>query len=217
MTGENGPDADYSEELNLIEPGAHYGFPWRFGNVDNATRLPSYDPATDRRLRPGYVGVDSGYYYNDPTFPPPPVSFADPIVNHGPDADLFRDPATGGIVDASAAGSALSTFTGHRSPLGLSFDVAGRLCGDFKGSGFILSFGAGVARTATNDMFPDAGRDLLGLALTPSPSGSFELETRQLVTGFSQPIDSLLLGDKLYVIEYGGAGHVYELSLSVSD
>jgi len=33
---ENGPDADAPEELNLIEEGKHYGFPYRFANTDQA-------------------------------------------------------------------------------------------------------------------------------------------------------------------------------------
>ena len=72
-----------------------------------------------------------------------------------------------------------------------------------------------MTSTAANDLLPDPGRDLLGLRLIPV-SGGFEVESRQLVTGFSQPIDSLLLGGKLYVIEYGTAGRVIELSLPVS-
>ncbi len=210
---DNGPDSDYSEELNWLRPGLHYGFPWRLGAEDNAMQFPGYDPASDLRLRPGYAGI--GYYYNDPAFPPKPAGLIDPIANRGPDADLFRDPETGAIEDASALGRTLGTFTGHRSPLGLSFDVEGRLCGELKRGGLLLSFGAAVAPTPANGMFPDPGRDLLALELRAAGE-SFQIQTRKLVSGFANPIDSVLLGNKLYVLEYGSTSRVYELSLPSS-
>lgn len=167
---DNGPDADYSEELNWLRAGRHYGFPWRLGAEDNAMQFSTYDPKLDRRLRPGYAGT--AYYYNDPAFPPRPAQLTDPIVNRGPDADSFRNPQTGAIQDASELGRTLSTFTGHRSPLGLTFDVAGALCGSLRRAGFLLSFGAAVAPTPENGMFPDVGRDLLALELLPAGEGS---------------------------------------------
>jgi hypothetical protein len=213
LAADNGPDSDYSEELNWLREGQHYGFPWRLGNENNAMQFPTYDPALDPRLRPGYAGV--GYYYNDPSFPRRPSNLIDPIVNRGPDADLFRDLETGGVADASALGTTLSTFTAHRSPLGLSFDVAGRLCGDLKQGGLLLSFGAAVAATPENGMLPDPGRDLLALRLL-AVDGYLDIETRRLVSGFANPIDSLLLGSKLYVLEYGATSRVYEISLPES-
>jgi cysteine-rich repeat protein len=215
FSGDNGPDSDYNEELNWIRQGLHYGFPWRLGNDDNAMQFPSYNPATDTRLRPGYFGIDNGFYYNDPAFPAKPAGLTDPIASRGPDADLYRNTSTGGITEASAVAGKISTFTGHRSPLGLSFDVAGRLCGDYKRQAFMLSFGAAVEQNGTNGMFPDPGRDLLAIKVIPVGS-TFEIETRQIITGFTQPIDSLLLGGKLYVVEYGAAGRIYEIALPVS-
>jgi hypothetical protein len=210
---DNGPDADYSEELNWLRAGLHYGFPWRLGAEDNAMQFASYDPATDQRLRPGYAGTE--FYYNDPAFPARPPQLTDPIANRGPDADLFRNPETGAIEDASALGRTLGTFTGHRSPLGLSFDVEGRLCGSLKRGGLLLSFGAAVAATPANGMFPDAGRDLLALELRPA-GDSFQIRSRKLVSGFANPVDSVLVGNKLYVLEYGGTSRVYEISLPQS-
>jgi F5/8 type C domain/Glucose / Sorbosone dehydrogenase len=207
---DNGPDADYSEELNWLRLGRHYGFPWRLGAEDNAMQYPSYDPSRDRRLRPGYAGT--ALFYNDPAFPTRPAQLTEPIANRGPDADLFRNPETGAIEDASVLGRTLGTFTGHRSPLGLSFDVGGRLCGSLQRAGFMLSFGAAVPATPTNGMFPDAGRDLVLLELLPAGE-SFQVRTRKLVSGFSGPVDSVLIGTMLYVLEYGSASRVYELSL----
>jgi hypothetical protein len=213
---DSGPDADYADELNWLQLFGHYGFPWRLGAEDNAMQFASYNPALDRRLRPGYAGT--AYFYNDPAFPPPPSSltFTDPVRNHGPDADLFRNPETGAIEDASASGKTLSTFTAHLSPLGLAFDVEGRLCGPLRRGGFVLSSGAAVAPTPTNGAFPDVGRDLLGLELPPTGQG-VQLRTRKLVSGFASPSDSVLIGNKLYVLEYGVTSRVYELSFPVSD
>lgn len=207
---DNGPDADYAEELNWLREGRHYGFPWRLGAEDNAMQFAGYDPALDHRLRPGYAGTE--FYYDDPAFPPKPAGLTDPIANRGPDADLFRNPQTGAIEDASALGRTLATFTGHRSPLGLSFDVAGNLCGPLQRGGLLLSFGAAVAATPANGMFPDAGRDLLALERLPA-GDSFQIRTRKIVSGFANPIDSVLIGNKLYVLEYGGTSRVYEISL----
>jgi hypothetical protein len=209
VSADNGPDADYNEEFNWIRQGLHFGFPWRLGNEDNAMQFPNYDPATDKRLQPGYFGVQHGFYHNDPSFPPKPAGLVDPIVSRGPDADQFRNLSTGGVSEASALGLKMSTFTGHRSPLGLSYDVGGTLCRDFKQSAFLLSYGSAAVA------FPDAGQDLLYLRAIPVGT-TFELETRQLITGFAHPIDSVLVGNKLYVIEFGTPGHIWEISLPLS-
>jgi glucose/arabinose dehydrogenase len=37
------PDA-LPDEVNFLEQGKHYGFPWRFGNTDNPVREPAYSP-----------------------------------------------------------------------------------------------------------------------------------------------------------------------------
>ncbi len=61
LATDNGPDADAPEELNLIERGKHYGFPYQFSNW---TRGPyAYTPK-----------------------PPPGLEFVPPIANSGPDA-----------------------------------------------------------------------------------------------------------------------------------
>jgi glucose/arabinose dehydrogenase len=103
--GDNGPDADYPDELNWLQEGRHYGFPWRFGDLDNAQRAPDYDPSKDGRLQPEFFAVKNGLYTNDPAFPAPPagVAFSDPIANLGPDGDVFRA-ADGRAYDASELG-----------------------------------------------------------------------------------------------------------------
>lgn len=64
---DNGPDADAPEELNLIERGKHYGFPYQFSNW---SRKP---------------------YAHTPT-PPANLQITQPIPNLGPDGGFSKDP-----------------------------------------------------------------------------------------------------------------------------
>jgi len=90
----------------------------------------------------------------------------EPVINVGPDADKFRDPATGQIKDASDLGLKLSTFTAHRSPLA-RFRHGGR-------HGFAVSkprvHGELYARRSQRQQcggpFFDASQDLVDLQLT---------------------------------------------------
>ena len=81
-----------SDELNWLRSGLHFGFPWRIGGADNPQQFPNYNPQNDKLLNPMFIGVFNGYYQNDPSFPPPPTNFFEPIINLGPDADKFRRP-----------------------------------------------------------------------------------------------------------------------------
>ena len=87
---ENGPDADYPEELNWIQEGHHYGFPWKFGDWDNQQQFDDYDSKNDKLQQPDFTAVREGYYQNDPDFPEPPTTFTQPIANLGPDAAYYR-------------------------------------------------------------------------------------------------------------------------------
>ncbi len=138
---ENGPDLDFPEELNWIQEGQRYGFPWRFGNEDNPVLDPAYDDGSDTRLRRA-IRVRSRYLSYDPDFPPAPTSgLTDAILNHGPDADRCSGP-TSDVLDASDMSQTLAGITAHRSPLGLSFHTgSSTLCGDYDKAGFLLSFG----------------------------------------------------------------------------
>jgi Glucose / Sorbosone dehydrogenase len=211
---ENGPSSDASEELNWLRPGRHYGFPWRFGGLDNPQQFPSYDPGTDQMLNPIFSGVQSGAWQNDPTFPPRPAHrMAEPIANFGPDADSFRDPATGQIRDASARGVRVRTFTAHRSPLGLVFDRDQALAPEFRGDGFMLSWteGAPVGDSIAGP-FADAGQDLLHLNLVKA-NGVYRVDATRIVGGFENPIDAEIVGNRIYVLEYGGTQDIWEVTL----
>jgi hypothetical protein len=211
---ENGPDRDMAEELNWLRAGRHYGFPWRIGGADNPQQFPNYDPSTDRLLDPRFIAVQGGYYHNDPSFPPAPANLTEPVINIGPDADSYRDPADGQVKDASAQGRLLSTFTAHRSPLGLVFDVEGVMADEFRHHGFVLSWTAGDANgDGVAGPFRDASEDLLHLRLTKLGETNYQARVRRIVGGFSNPIDAEIIGNRIYVIEYGGSFGIWEVRM----
>ncbi len=207
FAGDNGPDADFPDELNWLREGHHYGFPWRFGNMDNPQQFPNYDPSKDGRLQQGFFAVSHNYYANDPTFPPPPpgVTFTDPVTNLGPDANIIRD-ADGSAYRTSDLGEAAYTFTPHRSPLGLVFDAENALGGGLTGDGFILSWGAAAGH------LPDQGRDLIDIKFTKLQD-SYQAKMTQLVVGFDHSIDAALVQNRLYVLDNGGKGAIWEITL----
>ena len=210
---ENGPDRDMAEELNWLREGHHYGFPWRMGLEDTPQQFPDYDPATDSLLPAGFTAVREGYYHNDPSYPPPPRAFTDPVINLGPDADAYRDPADGHIKDASDEGIRFGTFTAHRSPLGLVFDMDHALAEPFRGDGFTLSWTPGDPNgDSINGPFNDPSEDLLHLDLT-KVGDQYEARVTRLVGEFSNPIDAEIIGHRLYVIEWGGNRGLWEITL----
>src|SRR4051812_7662268 len=210
---ENGPDRDMSDELNWLRQGLHFGFPWRIGGADNPQQFSNYDPTTDRLLDPRFVGVGGGTYHNDPAFPPKPANLMEPVINIGPDADKFRDPATGQVKDASDLGLTLSTFTAHRSPLGLVFDTVGAMDLSFRNHGFMLSFTPGDPNgNSVAGPFFDASQDLVDLQLTNLGGTNYQTRVTKLVDGFTTPIDAEIIGNRVYVLEYSGNQGVWEIT-----
>ena len=213
FAAENGPDRDMAEELNWLREGHHYGFPWRMGLEDTPQQFPDYDPASDFLLPARFTAVREGYYHNDPTYPPPPRDFTDPVINLGPDADAYRDPADGQIKDASEEGVRFATFTAHRSPLGLVFDTDHALDEPFQGDGFVLSWTEGDPDG--DDIagpFNDPSEDLLHLDLA-KVGDNYETRVTRIVGGFSNPIDAEIIGNRIYVIEWGGGRGLWEIVL----
>jgi glucose/arabinose dehydrogenase len=208
---DNGPDADLPDELNVIREGRHYGFPWRFGDQANPQQFANYDPSKDLRLQPDFTAVKNGTYRNDPGFPKPPGAFVDPVKNHGPAAAQYRGD-DGKPHDAAAEGKPLATFTPHRSPLGLVFAADAKLPAELRGEGdtlsaFVLSWGA-AGGTLT-----DKGQDLLHLRLTKQ-GDSYEAATTQIARGFSNPIDAVMIENRLYVLEFGQNSAIWELKFT---
>jgi len=210
---ENGPDRDMAEELNWLRQGHHYGFPWRMGLEDTPQQFSDYDPASDFLLPARFTAVREGYYHNDPTYPPPPRDFTEPVINLGPDADAYRDPADGQIKDASEEGVRFGTFTAHRSPLGLVFDADNALAEPFQGDGFVLSWTEGDPDgDDVAGPFNDPSQDLLHLDLA-KVGDNYEARVTRIVGGFSNPIDAEIIGNRLYVIEWSGGRGLWEITL----
>ncbi len=206
---DNGPDADYPDELNWIREGLHYGFPWRFGTEDNPQRLIDYDPANDLHLQTGFYATDNDLYHNDPGFPQPPSAFTDPIVNLGPDAAKYRG-GDGKEYDAFEEGKTLSTFTPHRSPLGLVFATDSKIPMQWQSDGdvlsaFVLSWGA------AGGTLSDKGQDLLHMRLT-KVGDHYESVTTQIAREFQNPIDAVFIQNRLYVLDFGGDATLWELT-----
>jgi len=198
---DNGPDADFPDELNWLREGNHYGFPWQFGDQDNPQQFPDYTSFGDKRLSPDFTAVKIGAYRRDPTFPQPSSEFTKPVANLGPDADQYRA-EDGSQQDASVENIPLYTFTPHRSPLGLVFVTSSKMPADLRGnkktmSAFILSWGA------AGGSLTDKGQDLLFLQLTKSED-NYETVTTQIARDFKNPIDAILIENRLYVLELNG-------------
>jgi Glucose / Sorbosone dehydrogenase len=211
---ENGPTSDASDELNWLRPGRHYGYPWRLGGGNNPQQFPGYNPANDKMLNPIFNAVRDGFWHNDPNFPPKPaIAMIEPILSRGPHADSFRDPVTGAIRDVSALGRGVRTFTAHRSPLGLVFDRTGALAPELRGDGFVLGWTTGdPAGDSVPGPFNDPGQDLLHLDLAKA-SGVYTLRATRMVGGFNNPVDAEIVGNVIYVLDYGGTQALWEVTL----
>ncbi|WP_162417576.1 c-type cytochrome [Cyclobacterium roseum] len=214
----NSGDYDQNEDLFWVQKGAHYGYPWVMGGMLTPQQFEDWnpDPTTDPFLNPGAAAWPDDFY-NDPEFPKAPegVRFSPGIINYGPDADKFRDPDTGLIRDASELGVGTSTFTPHSSPLGLVFDQKDQLPGRFKGKALALRYTNGQ-RSVLMQPFTRNGEDLLLLDLRlDAAENNFKLHTYRVAAGFSQPVDAVLVGESLFVIEYGGrekGGNIWKVT-----
>ena len=198
---DNAGDRDDPGELNWLREGRHYGFPWRIGGNATPMQFPGYDPMQDplvpEACNPN--NADTGCYFsNDPTYPAPPegLVFTEPIPNAGPYADKFLDPETGAVRDASEEDTTITSFSGGRSPLGLVFDADSLLADPLTGGAFMLSF------AGARGGFPEDGQDLVYLDLEKG-EGGYVTTTDLVVSGFTHPIDAVMVGNVVYVVEYG--------------
>ncbi len=206
---ENGPDADYPEELNWIRQGHHYGFPWKFGDWDNQQQFADYDSASDKLQQPDFTAVREGYYQNDPEFPAPPTTFTQPVINLGPDAAFYRA-LDGSEHNAAELGEKLYSFTPHISPLGLVFASSPDMPEAFRStdqtqSAFLVTWGA------AGGTLRDKGQNLLHLSLHKTED-NYEMITTEIASGFKNPIDAVLVDNVLYVLEWGDQGAIWALT-----
>jgi hypothetical protein len=212
---DNSGERDDPEELNWLRQGKNYGFPWRMGGNYNALMNSPYDVNQDPLVNHLSGGYLAGWFADDPTFPaiPPGVTFTDPVRNYGTVADFYRDSITGQVKNASDEGTYITSFTSHRSPLGLVFDTDSMIAAPFRGDGFILSFMPGgdstgytpLAPWGTPGPFVDPSRELVQMKLSYNAGiDNYTMITSNIVEGFYLPVDAELVNNVLYVIENGG-------------
>jgi hypothetical protein len=212
---DNAGERDDPEELNLIEQGKHYGFPWRIGGNANPLANPNYDASTDPLINPNNGAFLAGHFDADPQFPTAPagVVFTEPIANYGTAADYYKEEGTGQIKKASESGQPVRTFTAHRSPLGLVIDKDKQLGDAYTGNGFVLSFMPGGDSTGYTPLSPwgsacpfvDPSRELVMLRFSfDSINQTYGIYTTNVASGFYLPVDAVQVGSAIYVIENNG-------------
>ena len=213
----NSADYDYHEDMFWIREHHHYGFPWLMGGIENPQQYKDWkpDPNTDPFINRSSHSWDVKYYHTDTTFPARPagVKFSAGVQNIGPDANEYRG-HSGKIQDGDKTGVAISTFTPHCCPLGLCFDTKKILSSDFKGAGFVIRFTAG-STSGLMGPFTYEGADLLHLQLSyDSLTNNYFVRTKRIVEGFRDPVDAVMIGGDMYVIEYGGeGGNIWKITL----
>ena len=213
----NSADYDYPEDMFWLRQDHHYGFPWVMGGLENPQQYKDWQPNadTDPFINKSSHSWQTEYYYNDPEFPPRPagIKFSPGVQNLGPDANEYRG-HSGKIQDGDQTGVAISTFTAHSCPLGLFFDTKKILSKDFKGDGFVIRYSLGE-RSSLMKPFTNQGADLLHLHLLyDNVTDNYVVKTIRLVEGFNEPVDAVMIGNNVYIIEYGGReGNIWKIIL----
>ncbi|MEO0311583.1 MAG: hypothetical protein RIQ89_1240 [Bacteroidota bacterium] len=213
---DNAGERDDPEELNWLRQGHHYGYPWRMGGNDNPLQFANYDVNLDPLVNHQSTGYLNGWFTNDPNFPPPPsgITFTEPIRNYGTTADFYRDALTGQVRNASDEATYITTFTAHRSPLGLVIDSDSILANPYRGDAFVLNFMPGGDSSGFTPLSPwggpcpfvDTARELVQMKLAYDATiDNFTATTANVVTGFYLPVDAVMVGAQMFVIENDGS------------
>lgn len=206
----NSGDYDHPEDMFWVRQGRHYGFPWVMGGIDNPQQYPDYqpNPDTDPFLSKFAFAWLMKYFHNDPDYPKRPtgVVFTPSVQNLGPDANEYRDRKTGVIMDGDSTGVTVGTFNAHSSPLALFFDNKKALSKEFRGDGFVIRYAGGSRNGVANpSLLRRQGKDLLHLNMIyDKATDNYKVKTTRIVENFTAPTDALLVGNTLYIIEYGG-------------
>ena len=196
---ENSGDRDDPEEMNWLRAGRHYGFPWEMGGNQTPMQFLGYNASQDKLLSPQLSDFQRNKFFNDPAYPQKPLGLVitQPIQNTGSNATWVRNPTTG----QWQALATNTTFTAHRSPLGLVFDNDSLLA-DFMGGAFVLAYSGGGG----GGYIPveDAGADLSFVRLTYNPTlANFTATVTKVADQFNRATDAELVGNTLYIIEEG--------------
>jgi glucose/arabinose dehydrogenase len=219
---ENSGDRDMEDELNYLQRGHHYGFPWMMGGTYNPQQYSWFNPAADLLINHQSGSWNQGAFYNDPDFPQTPVGLVMdlPCKNLGLNAAYMRDSATGITYNAAANGEYIYSFTPHRSPLGLVFDNDSLLDAFYNGNGFVLSYTKGDSTLAGFSKllapFGDDSEDITMLKMIKdSATNTYSFIANRIVYGFDHPIDAVMLDTSIYVIEigYAGTSSLWKISL----
>jgi hypothetical protein len=220
---ENSGDRDQPDELNWLQKNHHYGFPWVMGGVDNPQQFSSFNPSGDLLINHNCLAYQEGYFLNDPAYPQKPAGLVltPGVRNFGPDADKFRDSITGKVKDASDLNIYISSFSSHRAPGGLVFDNANAIGSDLAGGAFMVSWtpgGDSLGNTSAGDVGPfvDPGEDLVHIKLIYNNSTkNYDAFVTDIVTGFSGPVDTEIIDNKIFVMENGymGTPKIWEILL----
>ena len=210
---ENSGDRDADDELNWIQSGHHYGFPWVMGDSYNPQQFAGFDSSADVMINHASTSYVQGFFTNDPAFPQQPggLTLTKPCLNYGPDGDRFRDSTNGMIMDASDLAIGMYSFTAHRSPLGLVFDKDSILDSEFRGNGFITCYTRGdsllAGASSLMSPFGDPGEDILHLEMVKDSTGdSYSFHSTRIAMGFNHPVDMVLDSNMLYLVEVGYSG-----------
>lgn len=200
FSADNAGERDDPGEFNWLQEGKHYGFPWRIGGNNTPQQYDDYNPDEDPLLS---TESRDAIFNNDPNFPEKPdsLTLTEPILNYGPDADIYRDSTSGDLFDASEQDTAIASFTAHRSASGLVFDNDSVFAGDYNGDAFMLAFTGGNDQSFLLRVMNDPGEDLSHIELTKS-GDTFEMSMTTVAEGFLNPIDAEIVGNKIYVLEF---------------
>jgi hypothetical protein len=212
---DNAGERDDPEELNWIQQGHHYGFPWRIGGNANPLMNPTYNASQDPLINHLNGAYLAGHFAADPNFPPIPagIQFTEPLLHYGQAADYFRDETTGHVIHASEVDTFMRTFTAHRSPLGLIIDRDSLMMGVYKGKSFVMSFMPGGDSTGFTPLSPwgspcpfvDSSRELVMMDIQyDDVLADYTIHSANVATGFYLPVDVEQIGNTLYVIENNG-------------
>ncbi|RYU96940.1 PKD domain-containing protein [Emticicia agri] len=192
--------------MNWLRKDKHYGFPWRIGGNDTPMQYTPYDASQDK-LVPAEA-LARNIFYNDPGYPARPsgVVFTEPIKNLGPDANWVRNPSNGQMYK----GTEVTTFTGHRSPVGLVFDRDSTLQMPYTGSGFMLAhLPDGGGGYLPNE---DSAGDVCQLKLVyDAANTNYKVNTTRLVTGFTKLTDAEKVGNIIYITDL--LGNIWKMTL----